>query len=352
MVQRRVPMDRGVVMKTSNQREPGHTGAETQEPDRKVWGEKLKAYGRVIAAVLGAIALAGAALIGSCTTLKVKGNEMDSRTFDVMSRREASVQALQGQIFSVFAKDVVGVLEVEDQKVALLAALHSNFSDFFDTRPVFEAFAEDIKDMRARHELRRLAKRVARRQAGYIIAHQGAGDDSHTTHMSVTVRYPDPGKETFRLADHDVILEIVEEPDRYHERNQVQVVDSSRYKDLHDLGIDDVADFVRVRLTVSENDVHDEKAVPDHDDVRDNNEVKNNDDEGFNVSYMDVPYIDNLWIEHEKGEYHRLAVLLKDIDKVEGGYEVHVEVLHFPGDFFTPTERPPAAEFAKGEHKN
>ena len=69
----------------------------------------------------------------------------------------------------------------------------------------------------------------------------------------------------------------------------------------------------------------------------------------FDLSYMDSPYFDNVWMEHPGGGGHfRLALLLKDIDKIGGEYFVKIEALHFPDHWFSPAELPPALDLVKG----
>ena len=99
-------------------------------------------------------------------TIWVGAKEERSRTFDLLSNREIAANDLQAKVFEVYVQHAVPALEVEvddHKKVALLAGLHSNFSEFFDTRPVFEVFADRVKNPTARHELTRLAKTEPRR---------------------------------------------------------------------------------------------------------------------------------------------------------------------------------------------
>jgi len=122
-------------------------------------------------------------------TIWVGAKEERSRTFDLLSNREVAANDLQAKVFDVFVQHVVPALEEEGndyKKVALLAGLHSNFSEFFDTRPVFEAFAEKVTDPTARHELTRLAKRVARRQSEFIKAHVNPTTETPTTPTAKT----------------------------------------------------------------------------------------------------------------------------------------------------------------------
>ncbi len=138
----------------------------------KFWESRLVAglVGAVAVVVVGVVS----ALISHYATIEVGEKEDRSRTFDLLSNREVAAQTLQAKVFEIYVEHVVPALEDsghDHTKVALLGGLHSNFSEFFDTRPVFEAFAEKVEKPTARHELTRLAKRVARRQAEFIKAH-------------------------------------------------------------------------------------------------------------------------------------------------------------------------------------
>ena len=119
-----------------------------------------------------------------------------------------------------------------------------------------------------------------------------------------------------------------------------------------DDGVDDVADVVEVSLKMKHEKT---KESEEHEESEENHSFSF--DETFELSYMDSPYIDNIWVLHEDGRAHRIAVLLKEIDKCpkenEGcEYRVEVEILHFPSDLFLPVEQPPPAEVVKGSHSD
>ena len=294
------------------------------------WWDKVKDSRLFAGLITGLAGIAGAGIVYFGTIL-VGAKEERSRTFELLSNREAAAQTLQAKVFEVYVQHVVPALEdsVNDhKKVALLAGLHSNFSEFFDTRPVFEAFAEKIDDVIARHELSRLAKRVARRQAEYIKVHV---PNPKNAIMSIekTFSWPSVPEKTFRLAVHNVTLTIL------RPRRHYTIVHAKKLKkekpalgDDGDELIDDVSDFVIIKVTFNGKEPF-----------------------TFELSYMDTPYMDNIWMRHGDDSHHQVALRLVDIDTKKEEHEVTIEILHFPGDVYAATQRLPVKELLKGGHK-
>ncbi len=304
----------------------------------KFWESRLGAglVGAFAVMVVGVIS----ALISHYATIEVGEKEARSRTFDLLSNREVAAQTLQAKVFEIYVEHIVPALEDsghDHKKVALLAGLHSNFSEFFDTRPVFEAFAEVINDVTARHELTRLAKRVARRQAEYIKAHMDPTNQS-TMYAEVTLSWPSDPDTTFPLAIHYVTLEIKGAPTR--RRYTIAHADSLTHEkpglgDADDDLIDDVSDFVTVEVKLTPQET-----------------TSKNDTMGpflFDLSYMDTPYMDNIWMRH-RHDHYQMALRLVDIDTKNEEHKVKIEILHFPGDVYAATQRLPAKELLRGGH--
>ena len=297
--------------------------------DKTSW-EKLKESRLFAGLITGLAAIAGAGIM-YVATLWVGEKEARSRTYDLLSNREIAANNLQAKVFEIYVQHVVPALEEEGndhKKVALLAGLHSNFSEFFDTRSVFAAFAEVIKDPIARHELTRLAKRVARRQAEFIKAH--ADTTENTKSVKWTLK---PGDSTeLDFPGHSGTLLIKEVPRRYydteHAKEHIEV--KPALEDNEDDLIDDVSDFVKVELKFT---------------------GENGGPFTFELSYMDTPYMDNIWMLHGNG-HHQIALRLLDIDTKDEVHKVTIEVLHFPGDVYAATQRLPAEELLQGGHKH
>ena len=303
------------------------------------WWDKVK-DSRLFAGLVGAAALMVVGLISYYGTIWVGEKEARSRTFDLLSKREGAAQILQAQIFDVYVQHVVPALGEEGndyKKVALLAGLHSNFSEFFDTRPVFEAFAVKITDPGARHELSRLAKRVARRQAEYIKVHVPNPKNDIMSRKAM-LSWPSAPENKFRLAVHDVTLAILR-PRRHY---TIAKSDSMKRKkpslgEEGDRGIDDVSDLVAISIQFT----HGKEVIGPY---------------TFDLSYMDTPYMDNIWMRHGDDSHHQVALRLIDInttiniDTKEEEYSVTIEILHFPGDVYAATQRLPVKELLRGGH--
>ena len=302
------------------------------------WWDKVKDSRLFAGLITGLAGIAGAGIVYFGTIL-VGAKEERSRTFELLSNREAAAQTLQAKVFEVYVQHVVPALEdsVNDhKKVALLAGLHSNFSEFFDTRPVFEAFAEKIDDVIARHELSRLAKRVARRQAKYIKVHV---PNPKNAIMSIekTFSWPSVPEQTFRLAVHNVTLTILR-PRRHYTKAESDSIKEVKplLGEEGDNRIDDVSDLVAISILFAPMDTTKKDTIGVF---------------SFDLSYMDTPYMDNIWMRHGDDSHHQVALRLVDIDTKKEEHEVTIEILHFPGDVYAATQRLPVKELLKGGHK-
>lgn len=291
---------------------------------------------RLFAAAVRLIGSLIAAIILYAGTVFVAQRNEKARTYELLSSREVAAHTLQAQVFETYAQYVVPELAKKGNdhtKVALLAGLHSNFSEFFDTRAVFETFAETIKDPIARHELRRLAERVARHQGEFIKAH---GDPANKDTMFATLTLsPGDSVRNVNLGDHKVLVRLIGDPRRHYTLKDAQDAIGKR-PTLGDTGddlIDDVSDYASVEVTLR---------------------WKSGMQMGpftFEVSYMDTPYMDNMWMRHSDGSHHQLALRLVDIDTHNEEHKVEIELLHFPGNVYAATQRLPISELLDGGHK-
>ncbi len=289
----------------------GGTSGQAQEPGRK---DKDARGGKFDSRFLGSLVTAGAllvvAIMGGMINKKISERQRLSDAFALQTNRETALDSLRADVFAVLAQHVVTELKSEDfKKVALLAAYHGSFSKHIDTRPVFEPFLKEVPDPDARHELRRLAKRVARRQADYIVAHGGVRD-----RLEVHWRrgLGDAGGE-FDLGDHGTVPIVIKEV-------------NDKDDDGEERPAEDVANTVDVVF-----DVDGEKR-------------------SFSVSYLDAPYIDNIFLVHSATEIHRIALLLLDITKTGDDYVLTLEALHFPENSILPGDVPSAQQIQKA-HK-
>lgn len=343
------------------------TGKDLPNSRGHVWGERL------VAALVGGV-------LTSAALLWTSAKETSTREFEVRTQRETAVRNLQGQLLNTLS---AMELSPEDDfaKVVFLGALHGNFSAQFDTRTVFEAYAQEVKDPVARRELRRLAERVSRRQSEYIKAHGGEGTRCS---LNWTGEVDSARVNPIRIAGHSMFLSLTSEPIRRWEskrdfRNYVERSQNSdefeeqiiaRQTDDDDLGVDDVADVAEVWLRMERDEdrgrfafLKDLFKSEEHGESEawcgKSEVIEVSEDlafEGtFELAYMDSPYIDNIWIPHDDSA-DRIAVLLRGIDKCREdsadclGYLVEVEILHFPDDLLVPVEQAPPEEVVSGQH--
>ncbi len=286
---------------TSESEQPTSDGAggETPrpEPTRKDAWDKLGTIGRLVGSLVTASAMVVVGVMGylvnqSINTMNasVKASEMNAQRVEFLANHKMAISEMRGQAFASVGQYMAPELDKDNRKVALLAGLHSSYSEYFDTRPIFEAFARHIKGKDARHELRRLAKRVARRQARSMKMQGG-----ESTLVTFTLHNGDgKANKSFPFAGHDLNVEI----------------SNLTHKD-------DVMDSLDVVLAIM-----DDSGAPQNWD--------------FTVSYMDSPFLDNITIRHEDGSIDHIAVMLSDI-AVNGKDEVvKLELLHFPTSFRSP----------------
>ena len=281
-------------------------GGQEQQPRSKdkwarIYGSLPTAIAVIVVAVMGAVINSTINRSQMNIQKEIAKAQLITDQFALYANRETAVDSLRADVFGVLAQHIVTEIEEpEFRKVALLSAFHGNFSKFIDTRPVFEAFLTEIECSLAREELRRLAKRVARRQADYIEAHGGDRDRAKVCWR------PGGGDGKFDLHDHTIQVCI---------------------EDVKITGVDDVGNTVDVKVALDENPPVE-----------------------FTLSYLDAPYIDNIFVVHrdedgEVMEVHRIALLLLDITEGDDcEYEVELEALHFPADIILPMDVPSAEQ--------
>lgn len=292
----------------------GGTGSKGTESARKNidgW-DKVDKIGRLIGALVTALALIVVSVVGNKVNTAISNAQEQSADIErqmnremarieMRMNRETAVDAMRSDIFGLLAQYVVSDLKKDTKRVVLLAALHGNFGEFFDSRPVFEAFARDFTDSLARRELRRLSQRVARRQAEYMQAHGGVNTELIFDWPNDRIKHLDDlaGMHAMDIE----IEEVMEGP----------------------CGPADVG----TRLAVSV-------------DMRCEEDVRKLQ---FSLSFFDSPYMDNIFVRH-MGEVHRISLLLLDIEEVNnnGSYRIRLEVLHFPDDLILPTDLPSASK--------
>ena len=273
-------------------------GPGRERPEKDNW-DKLGVIGRLAASVVMAIATLVVGTVGyrvnksmnDANTI-LKEAELQSHQVEFVSNYDLAVTQMRGQALAALWQYLAPELSDDNKRVALLAGLHSTYSEFFDTRPVLEAFSQDIKDEGAKRELRRLAKRVAQRQAESLRMQGGV-----TIEMEFALLTTNGGKanQMFELDEHQLDVTI----------------SNLEYKD-------DVTDSLEVELRLRDEKGLEEVAV------------------SFSLSYMDSPFLDNVTVRHENGQIDHFAVMLLSISKNGEDYDVVLKFLHFPTDVLTP----------------
>ena len=135
----------------SQRRESDATGGQAKESKPKDKESRKGGFdwGRFLGSAMTTGAVVYVAIVGSRVNTTISEARLKTDEFALYANRETAVDRLRGQVFSALAQHVVTRLKNEDQrKVALLGALHGNFSKFIDTRPVFAAFLKEVKSWR------------------------------------------------------------------------------------------------------------------------------------------------------------------------------------------------------------
>jgi hypothetical protein len=225
----------------------------------------------------------------SATNNQLRRLELIEKQVQFSSSQQMAVNQMRADALNAMEKCIAPHLDGDALKIAALAAFHSSYGEFFDTRPVLEAFARTIEGDVARHELIRLAQRVARRQKNALLAAGG-----EVKRLEVKIAPGGAGEEHVSFHEHDLQLRFENVVCEGRPTDQVSVV-FGQAPDIH---------------------------------------------ESFALGYFDAPMMDNIAIPHADGTVHFVALNLLDIEPQQGsdGYIVVIDVVHFPEGVGTPTE--------------
>ena len=293
-------------------------GKDKPSQDKKDIWDIIGAVGRFLGSVVAAGAMVFVAYVGwqvdertAAWDQTLRSGELLAREAELQSSRESAANQLRGSVSSSVGQSVAPLLSDDDRKLALLAGLHTNFGAIYDTRPVFAAFSRDIKGVGSRQELKRLAKRAALLQVESLPSE--GGTKTQVEHLRITYPTVDVEPKKFTVDGHDFHLRVLEVSRKYGSESSEEVMN---YRDASDDTTDDVTDSVFVAFS----------------------EVDIDDTIEFELSYMDSPYIDNVSFFEEYGTHHKLAFVLREINEVDGKYEINIDVVHFPAGLI-PTYR-------------
>lgn len=311
-------MNENIEVSTLDSTGGGKDKASQDKRDKKDIWDIIGAVGRFLGSVVAAGAMVFVAYVGwqvdertASWDQTLRSAELLAREAELQSSRESAANQLRGSVFSSVSQSVAPLLSEDDQKLVILAGLHTNFGTLYDTRPVFAAFSRDINSVGPRQELKRLAKRAARLQVESLRSE--GGTETQVEHLHLTYPTVDVEPMTFTVDEHRFHLRVLNVSRKYKTESSEEVMS---YRDASDDTTDDVADSVSVAFT----------------------EVDQDDTIEFELSYMDSPYIDNISFFEGYRDHHKLAFVLREINDVGGKYKIDIDVIHFPAKLI-PTYR-------------
>ena len=193
--------------------------------DKKDIWDIIGILGRFLGSVVAASAMVFVAIIGMKVDDRTadwdqffRTQELNARKLELQSSRESAANQLRGSVFSSVGEHVAPLLSKDDEKLALLAGLHTNFGALYDTRPVFAAFSRDITGVGSRQELKRLAKRAARLQLESLRSE--GGTETRVEPLRITYPTEDVEPMRFTMAEHDFHLRVLKVFRKYESESE------------------------------------------------------------------------------------------------------------------------------------
>ena len=244
----------------------------------------------------------GAIIAGIFIPLVIHINAERSRSnqlyTEIVSKREMADTELRAKMFENLIKCFFGSTskqKTDKEKLTLLRLLALNFHEFFDLKPLFEELESELEEG-DRYRLREIAKEIAGKQEAML---------SHIKEGMVFERVLYEGEENG----------IIVPPE-----------DMNPYRD-HRLGI--------VLTEIGQNEAYVKLHVIDiPEGVKDVGETA---ELGFEVSFYDMPFIDNTKLFNAT----RFAITLKDIvlDKTQRR-AARIKIIFFPESYMSTRDRP------------
>jgi len=244
----------------------------------------------------------GAIIAGIFIPLVIHINAERSRSnqlyTEIVSKREMADTELRAKMFENLIKCFFGSTskqKTDKEKLTLLRLLALNFHEFFDLKPLFEELESELEEG-DRYKLREIAKEIAGKQEALL---------SHIKEGMVFERVLYEGEENG----------IIVPPE-----------DMNPYRD-HRLGI--------VLTEIGQNEAYVKLHVIDiPEGVKDVGETT---DVNFEVSFYDMPFIDNTKLFNAT----RFAITLKDIvlDKTQRR-AARIKIIFFPESYMSTRDRP------------
>ena len=230
--------------------------------------------------------------------INAERNRSNQLYTEIVSKREMADTELRAKMFENLIKCFFGSTskqKTDKEKLTLLRLLALNFHEFFDLKPLFEELESELEEG-DRYRLREIAKEIAGKQEAML---------SHIKEGMVFERVLYEGEENG----------IIVPPE-----------DMNPYRD-HRLGI--------VLTEIGQNEAYVKLHVIDiPEGVKDVGETT---DVNFEVSFYDMPFIDNTKLFNAT----RFAITLKDIVLDETQRRAaRIKIIFFPESYMSTRDRP------------
>ncbi len=263
---------------------------------------------------------------------------------EIMAQRERSDTDIRATMFESLLSGYLGQFKEKDinseeiirEKILILNLLAKNFQEYFHSRPLFEDLykrTKKISDEIIREDLRSELKNIAQTTTSMQVSMLSRigevyRDDFMTGDIKCIKLYPMDdlmGKDGLlsRATDEACGSDVVpfNQPIHFEELSgmqsiqvTVEAIDEDKVK-VHIVAYDDFFDHKNYVASIFRSDL------------------------SFNVSYFDMPYMDNTRLIDGK----RFALVLKNIDQGEEGLDdayADIAVVSFPEEFMSLRDRP------------
>lgn len=310
---------------------------------KNIWA-KLDALAKVIAATS---AIVGTIYIPYVIQANAEQSRMSQAYMQVMTEREKADTGIREQMFKTLLERYLGEFKADPQnlrefkrRIVFLDVLTLNFQEFLNAKPLFEdlhdrivEYERRIHDMRApalKEDLQRVARRAAARQVAMLAAKAvefGVGNASHQDRACVrlyeVVGLSDGKEEQLQNprdgwdCRDDAVLTPSRAGTAPAEEERQEYAITIKLTDMHESG-------VKVQVTPYLQHFRARRLT------RNDPLVKPLD---FEVSYFDLPYMDNTKLFGGK----RFALLLK---RMEGKDHAFMEAVTFDEQFVSLRDRP------------
>jgi hypothetical protein len=306
---------------------------------------EYKSIIEVVSKLVASVALLiGSALIPWLLHLNSQENQKTQVYAQIMSKREQSDTQIRAEMFKTLIGGYINnevlsqnkeeeKLEILRRNITLLALLIKNFQEYFDARPLFEDIYYKLQHLNNKEskELQQnlidLAKDIAKRQATMLI-------EPHLESTKLNLRAGE--SKCIRLYDIDDTFDreskYIDENITYCSDRNMKPFNNSKVKTFHSIEIylNRIIDSISVQVEVI---LYDDFYTIDSLTKK----LKylsslQKDQLTFNVSFFDMPYMDNTRLYNGK----RFSLILSNIR----GQNTILKVVEFREEFMSLRDRP------------